>query len=57
MLMQLLAPLLGLLSFTLALLAQIVDFILLALTDIIGVIRHGITRLSALLGRSPPPRK
>ena len=56
MLMQLLAPLIGLLSFALALLAQFVDFILLTLTDIIGVIRHGLTRLSALLGRRPPPK-
>ena len=57
MLMQLLAPLIGLLSFIFALLAQIVDFVLLALTDIIGVIRHGLTRQSALLERRQPPRQ
>ena len=56
MLMQFLAPFLGLLSFLLALIAQLVDFILLALTDIMSVIRHGLVRLSALLGRRPPPK-
>ena len=56
MLMQILAPFLGVLSFILALIVQLVDFILLALTDIISVIRHGLVRLSALLGRRPPPK-
>lgn len=56
MLMQILAPFLGVLSFILALIVQLVDFILLALTDIISVIRHGLVRLSALSGRRPPPK-
>ena len=56
MLMQILAPFLGVLSFIVALIVQLVDFILLALTDIINVIRHGLVRLSALLGQRPPPK-
>lgn len=56
MLMQVLAPLLGLISFVLALLVQILDFIFLALSDILGVLRHGVIRLSALLGRRPPSK-
>ena len=56
MLMQILAGLFGVLSLIVALLVQILDWLILTITDLAGLLRHAMVRLSAFL-RGTPPRK
>lgn len=56
MLMQILAGLLGGISLILSLLVQIVDWLILTLTDLVGLLRNAATRISVLF-RGSPPRK
>ena len=56
MLMQILAGLLGVFSLILALLVQILDWLILTITDLAGLSRHALVRLSVFL-RGMPPRK